>query len=1435
MAKISIILFFLINSVAAFSQYGVYHVIAARAHEPQSMFTADLDEDGDLDILIASADDNKIVWLENINDGVFAAQKVISDNAISAWYVYADDLDGDGDMDVLSASGVDSKIAWYENYGGGNFSPERIVTLDAYGAICVHTSDLDNDGELDIVSASSADDKVAWYRNLGDGTFGPQIIISQEMVSPRSVFAIDLNGDGFKDVLSASNYDDKIAWFENNGSGEFGPPQVISNTADGAQSVYAIDLDGDGDPDVLSASSLDDKIAWYENLGDGVFGVEQIISDDAEIAEHAYSADVDGDGDNDILSASFGDYKIAWYENLGGGSFESEAIISILTANPTSVHVGDIDGDGVQDVISSALGFDRVVWQKNLGGGIFDEEIITTTDTHFPVHGAVGDVDNDGDLDLITGGTFLEKIMLFKNVDNGEFSREIIVSSGGEEVHSLGLSDLDLDGDLDILASAYSPSSPDKIMRYENLGDGVYGDMIVISDEVLKGRSIITNDLNDDGYPDILLAEQTYDKVSWFPNLGDGTFGDQITISTEGDAPQCLFVADLDNDGDDDLLVASYLDDKIAWLERTGIGTFEDEQIITTEADGVFWVHSEDLDNDGDLDVLSASSIDNKIAWYENLGGGIWSDQKVLSSESLGANSVYTADVDGDGDFDVLATSNLDNRIDWFENLGGTFMGRQEISTRAMAAMFVYSADFDGDSDADVISIARTNDEILWHENQYISPLRIAGDCFFDINANGIRDTNDFKMKFVDINCTPGPLYTYTNFEGNYVADFTKGILETYVLMPETSPLWSLTTDSLSYTVPLDDSFESIDSANFGFTPNLKVDSLGVYLTGGWPRCDFDVNYWIDIHNLGNTSPSGIIQLELAENITFVTASLEPDSVIDQSVYWHYDSLFYYDETDLNVIVEMPGVEFIDDTLTSILTVNVDSMGTILFEVTDTLSQILICSFDPNDKIVTPKGIDSLGFILPTVEKLEYTVRFQNTGTDTAINVRIKDQLDPSINWTSLTYLASSHATTTTLFPSGEIIFKFDNIMLPDSNTNELASHGFVRFKVDLNEDLPLGTKIYNGAAIYFDANEPVITNTTINTIFDCNYLLKNTVASTSLCQGDSLYAKAHLIAENFNYTWTLFDETETGNEYIQPIDTSGTFNLELSLSTPLCEVDTVFSFTVLPSYLSEMDTLFLCEGDSLAIFGNYQTESGIYADSLNTILGCDSVLVKFLQVLPTYTISLDDLSICANDSILVFETYETLPGIYVDSLITIMGCDSIFTQELTVLDLPVVIFSDFEDEIVCLDVGAIGLGAIPSGGVFYGDGVTENIFTPSAAGEGDHTLYYSFENESGCSNTDSIQITVVDCLGLPNENQTQITIFPNPFDDYTTINFGEELIENHVIVIYNALGQEVYRNERVTGSTLEIKKEQLGVGVYILSLLNPNSEELFSAKLIIE
>ncbi|MEW8067834.1 MAG: FG-GAP-like repeat-containing protein, partial [Candidatus Thiodiazotropha endolucinida] len=374
------------------------HTITSSANGAAGVSTVDMDGDGDLDVVSASQNDNKIAWYENDGSQNFTAH-TISTSANTAFAVTTADVDGDGDMDVLSASIGDDKIAWYENDGNENFTAHTI-TLSADIAASVAAADVDGDGDIDVLSASVGDDRVVWYENDGNENFTTRTITSSAS-GASFVGTVDLDEDGDLDVLSTSAYDGRVAWYENDGNENF-TTRTVTTSAYEARQVIAADVDGDGDLDLLSASRSTDKLAWYENNGSESFTLRTITAAAGPVNAVA-AADIDNDGDLDVISASTTDDNLVWFENDGSENFTANTIGG-TTGDVYSVAVADMDGDGDVDILATDDAADTVTWYENVSS-------VTTLDgaPTFVEDGAAvvldADVDvKDAELDALNSG-----------------------------------------------------------------------------------------------------------------------------------------------------------------------------------------------------------------------------------------------------------------------------------------------------------------------------------------------------------------------------------------------------------------------------------------------------------------------------------------------------------------------------------------------------------------------------------------------------------------------------------------------------------------------------------------------------------------------------------------------------------------------------------------------------------------------------------------------------------------------------------------------------------------------------------------------------------------------------------------------------------------------------------------------------------------------
>jgi hypothetical protein len=430
------------------------------------------------------------------------------------------DVDGDGDMDVISASQKENRIVWHENVdGAGTFRPQPwIISNEADRANYVVAADLNRDGNTDALYASAFNNTIAWFGNNGAGGFGETNVISSQASLASSITAADLDGDGDLDVLATSVGNDTVAWYENiDGAGAFSPQRVITDQADGARSVDAADLDLDGDLDVLFASPLNDTIAWHENLdGNGTFGDRKMISLPNPNSSHANfisTADLDGDGDLDVLSASYIDEEVSWYENTDGrGTFGLERVIMHGITRPfprvDTVSAGDLDGDGDLDIVSADELGHMTYWSENIDGlGAFgSQQLIGPSSELTGGSFQLTDLDNDGDLDILAASdhegivAWHENRLIGDSNDDGVFNTSdlIRVFQAGEyrddilRNSTFDEGDWNLDGDFDssdlvlaFQAGTYTIPNSTSMSRFAAAVDWLFDD-----DDLACGRHV---------------------------------------------------------------------------------------------------------------------------------------------------------------------------------------------------------------------------------------------------------------------------------------------------------------------------------------------------------------------------------------------------------------------------------------------------------------------------------------------------------------------------------------------------------------------------------------------------------------------------------------------------------------------------------------------------------------------------------------------------------------------------------------------------------------------------------------------------------------------------------------------------------------------------------------------------------------------------------
>lgn len=251
----------------------------------------------------------------------------------------------------------------------------------------------------------------------------------------------------------------------------------------------------------------------------------------------------------------------------------------------------------------------------------------------------------------------------------------------------------------------------------------------------------------------------------------------------------------------------------------------------------------------------------------------------------------------------------------------------------------------------------------------------------------------------------------------------------------------------------------------------------------GPARPGFNHDVLIVAHNLtlGGTGTM-TITCTFDPALSYSAASPTPSNVSGNTLTWTLPQLNSFGYRYISVDLQVPAnPSLVGTLLTHSATVSIQQPETILTNNVATQSLIVTASLDPNDKVaITSSQLSDALYYIDEDEWIDYSIRFQNTGTDTAFNVVITDTLPPTLDPATFQLGPRSHNCIAQMTGQGILRFVFPNILLPDSNVNEAASHGIVQFRIRPRLPLEPGTVIENIANIYFDFNEPVITEPSV-------------------------------------------------------------------------------------------------------------------------------------------------------------------------------------------------------------------------------------------------------------------------------------------------------------------------------------------------------------------
>jgi hypothetical protein len=702
------------------------------------------------------------------------------------------DVNGDGKPDLVVANECADSACMNHGFvgvllgnGDGTFRP--VVTYDSggYNAISVTVADVNGDGKPDLVVANacatsdcSTGGAVSVLLGNGDGTFRAAPSYGSGGQDTYSVAVEDVNGDHKPDLLVA-NYcadtncltDGSVGVLLGNGDGTFRAALTYDSGAYHTVSVAVGDVNGDGKPDLVLASDCanssncaNGSVGVLLGDGNGRFQAAVSYSSGGQGAESVAVADVNGDGKLDLLVAVL-------FPNNGGnpehsgvgvllgngdGIFQAAVVYDSGGYDPQSVAVADVNGDGKPDLLVANCAGSSADCSEGRNGaasvllgngdGTFQAAVTSASGGYDSTSVAVADINGDGKPDLVavnayacsgtSSGCSKGAVGVLLGNGNGTFRGAVIYGSGGNIAFSVAVGDVNGDGKLDLLTAVRCSDTGDCANSAVGVllgnGDGTFLTAITYGSGGYDARSVAVADVNGDGKPDLVVANECASEsncngtVGVLLGNGDGTFQTAIAHGSGGYYANSVVVADVNGDGKPDLVVANLCADPtctraiIGVLLGNGDGTF---QAAVTYGSGGYYADSlavTDVNGDGKPDLLVANqcAIDSNCgssgALGLLLGNGDGTFQAAVTYGPGGQfpYSLAVGDVNRDGKPDLVVANQCDNSGTCANgslgvllgNGDGTFQAASSTTIPAYGFGAIALGDYNGDGNLDVAS-----------------------------------------------------------------------------------------------------------------------------------------------------------------------------------------------------------------------------------------------------------------------------------------------------------------------------------------------------------------------------------------------------------------------------------------------------------------------------------------------------------------------------------------------------------------------------------------------------------------------------------------------------------------------------------------------------------------------------------------------------------
>jgi Domain of unknown function (DUF4347)/FG-GAP-like repeat/Calx-beta domain/RTX calcium-binding nonapeptide repeat (4 copies)/FG-GAP repeat len=702
-----------------------------------SVASGDFNQDGKPDLAVANTNSDNISILLGIGDGSFDTATIFT-VGLSPVSVAVQDFNGDSKPDLAVVNANSDNISILLGIGDGSFGAASDFAVGIVPR-SVTVKDFNSDGKIDLAVANSYSSNISVLPGMGEGSFGEATNFSAGSSSlPVSIISEDFNGDGILDLATANNSDvflssnNNISVLLGTGDGSFG--QATHFTVEPGSSAIAVgDFNNDNKPDLMTANADSNNVSVLLGIGNGSFGSATSFA--VGISPQSINVkDFDGDGKLDLAAA--GSDNVSILLGMGDGSFSAASNFA-AGSGTSAVVVEDFNSDGKPDLAAANSGSNDVSVLLNhpstatltiadndssivtlptvtlasgaspSESGITNGTFIITLDTPAPSEGltinfnTIGSTANNSadyifDLASSTNITAIgtnnftiapgvtSATLVLKPVDDAE------IETGGETVQ------LNLESGVGYRLG-YGNTAVAQFTPETNFNVGSFP------------TAVTAGDFNQDGFTDLVIANQFSDDLSIILGTGDGTFGSATNFSV-GSFPIAVTSGDFNKDGFLDLAAVNEFSDDISVLFGIGDGSFGSATNFSVGFDPVS-VAAKDINKDGFIDLIATNFGDNNVSVLLNAKDGSFGTATNFSVGS-GPSSVTVNDFNQDGFLDLATTNFNTNDVSILLGTGDGNFGSAANFSVGLAPNSITVGDFNQDSFLDLATANQNSDNL---------------------------------------------------------------------------------------------------------------------------------------------------------------------------------------------------------------------------------------------------------------------------------------------------------------------------------------------------------------------------------------------------------------------------------------------------------------------------------------------------------------------------------------------------------------------------------------------------------------------------------------------------------------------------------------------------------------------------------------------------